>query len=44
MNILIANDDGVLAPSIQALAQALKHLGRVVGVLLKVKKVDFPVH
>ena len=30
MNILIANDDGVLAPGIQALAQALKPLGRVV--------------
>ncbi|ANF81503.1 5'/3'-nucleotidase SurE [Acinetobacter sp. NCu2D-2] len=30
MNILISNDDGVLAPGIQALAQALKKLGRVV--------------
>ena len=30
MNILIANDDGVFAPGIQALAQALKPLGRVV--------------
>ncbi|MDV2468044.1 5'/3'-nucleotidase SurE [Acinetobacter chinensis] len=30
MNILIANDDGVLAPGIQALAQALRPLGRVV--------------
>ena len=32
MNILIANDDGVFAPGIQALAQALKPLGRVVMV------------
>ena len=32
MNILIANDDGVFAPGIQALAQALKPLGRVVVV------------
>lgn len=30
MNILIANDDGVFAPGIQALAQALQPLGRVV--------------
>ncbi|TCM67724.1 5'-nucleotidase /3'-nucleotidase /exopolyphosphatase [Acinetobacter calcoaceticus] len=30
MNILVANDDGVYAPGIQALAQALKPLGRVV--------------
>ena len=30
MNILISNDDGVFAPGIQALAQALKPLGRVV--------------
>lgn len=30
MNILIANDDGVFAPGIQALASALKPLGRVV--------------
>lgn len=30
MNILIANDDGVFAPGIQALARALKPLGRVV--------------
>ena len=30
MNILIANDDGVFAPGIQALAKALKPLGRVV--------------
>ena len=30
MNILVANDDGVLAPGIQALAHALKPLGRVV--------------
>ena len=30
MNILIANDDGVFAPGIQALALALKPLGRVV--------------
>lgn len=30
MNILIANDDGVFAPGIQALAQALRPLGRVV--------------
>ena len=30
MNILIANDDGVFAPGIQALANALKPLGRVV--------------
>lgn len=32
MNILIANDDGVFAPGIQALADALKPLGRVVVV------------
>ncbi|TCB71260.1 5'/3'-nucleotidase SurE [Acinetobacter sp. ANC 4216] len=32
MNILIANDDGVFAPGIQALAQALAPLGRVVVV------------
>ncbi|WP_180055106.1 MULTISPECIES: 5'/3'-nucleotidase SurE [unclassified Acinetobacter] len=30
MNILIANDDGVFAPGIQALAHALRPLGRVV--------------
>lgn len=30
MNILIANDDGVFAPGIQALAHALRSLGRVV--------------
>lgn len=30
MNILIANDDGVLAPGIQALTKALRPLGRVV--------------
>lgn len=30
MNILIANDDGVFAPGIQALAHALKPLGRVI--------------
>uniref|UniRef100_UPI000B124010 5'/3'-nucleotidase SurE n=1 Tax=Acinetobacter baumannii TaxID=470 RepID=UPI000B124010 len=32
MNILIANDDGVFAPGIQALADALRPLGRVVVV------------
>ena len=32
MNILISNDDGVFAPGIQALAQALRPLGRVVVV------------
>ena len=32
MNILIANDDGVFAPGIQALADALKPLGSVVVV------------
>lgn len=32
MNILIANDDGILAPGIQALAKALQPLGRVVVV------------
>lgn len=32
MNILIANDDGVFAPGIQALVDALKPLGRVVVV------------
>lgn len=32
VNILIANDDGVFAPGIQALAQALRPLGRVVVV------------
>lgn len=30
MNILVSNDDGVFAPGIQALAQALKPLGRIV--------------
>lgn len=30
VNILIANDDGVFAPGIRALAQALKPLGRIV--------------
>ena len=30
MNILISNDDGVFAPGIQALAEALQPLGRVV--------------
>lgn len=30
MNILVANDDGVFAPGIQALAKALSPLGRVV--------------
>jgi len=30
VNILIANDDGVFAPGIQALAHALRPLGRVV--------------
>ncbi|ESK40324.1 5'-nucleotidase surE [Acinetobacter nectaris CIP 110549] len=30
MNILVANDDGVFAPGIQALAEALKPLGRVI--------------
>ncbi|ALH96704.1 5'/3'-nucleotidase SurE [Acinetobacter equi] len=32
MNILISNDDGVLAPGIQALVQALKPLGRIIVV------------
>ena len=32
VNILISNDDGVFAPGIQALAQALRPLGRVVVV------------
>jgi len=32
VNILISNDDGVFAPGIQALAQSLKALGRVVVV------------
>lgn len=32
MNILISNDDGVFAPGIQALAQALSPLGRVIVV------------
>ncbi len=32
MNILIANDDGVFAPGIQALAKALRPLGRVIVV------------
>ncbi len=32
MNILIANDDGIFAPGIQALARALKPLGRVIVV------------
>ncbi len=46
MNILIANDDGVFAPGIQALAHALAPLGRVVVVApeLKVNAVVFPVH
>ncbi len=32
MNILIANDDGIFAPGIQALAKALRPLGRVIMV------------
>jgi len=32
VNILVANDDGVFAPGLQALAQALNPLGRVVVV------------
>lgn len=44
VNILISNDDGVFAPGIQALAQALRPLGRVVVVARKVNVADFPVH
>ena len=39
MNILISNDDGVFAPGIQALAHALKKLGRVVIVAQKASEV-----
>ncbi|MFT4021839.1 MAG: 5'/3'-nucleotidase SurE [Acinetobacter sp.] len=38
MNILVANDDGVFAPGIQALAQALKPLGRVIIVAPETEK------
>lgn len=41
MNILIANDDGVLAPGIQALADALKPLGRVIVVAPESEKSGF---
>ncbi|MBF7682100.1 5'/3'-nucleotidase SurE [Acinetobacter sp. B5B] len=41
MNILISNDDGVLAPGIQALAKALKPLGRVIIVAPDSEKSGF---
>jgi 5'-nucleotidase len=41
MNILIANDDGVFAPGIQALAQALRPLGRVVIVAPEAERSGF---
>ncbi|MBF7687540.1 5'/3'-nucleotidase SurE [Acinetobacter rathckeae] len=41
MNILVSNDDGVLAPGIQALAKALKPLGRVVVVAPESEKSGF---
>lgn len=41
MNILIANDDGVFAPGIQALAAALKELGRVVIVAPEAERSGF---
>ena len=41
MNILIANDDGVFAPGIQALAQALRPLGRVVIVAPETERSGF---
>ncbi len=41
MNILISNDDGVLAPGIQAIAQALKALGRVVIVAPETERSGF---
>ncbi|RKG31435.1 5'/3'-nucleotidase SurE [Acinetobacter tianfuensis] len=41
MNILIANDDGVFAPGIQALASALKPLGRVVIVAPEAERSGF---
>lgn len=40
MNILIANDDGVFAPGIQALANALRPLGRVVIVAPEAERND----
>lgn len=41
MNILIANDDGVFAPGIIALAQALKPLGRVIVVAPEAERSGF---
>lgn len=41
MNILIANDDGIFAPGIQALAQALRPLGRVVVVAPEAERSGF---
>lgn len=41
MNILIANDDGVFAPGIQALASALRPLGRVVIVAPEAERSGF---
>lgn len=41
MNILIANDDGVFAPGIQALAKALRPLGRVVIVAPEAERSGF---
>ena len=41
MNILIANDDGVFAPGIQALANALRPLGRVVIVAPEAERSGF---
>ncbi|MEB3753784.1 5'/3'-nucleotidase SurE [Acinetobacter sp. MD2(2019)] len=41
MNILVANDDGVFAPGIQALANALKPLGRVIVVAPEAERSGF---
>jgi 5'-nucleotidase len=41
VNILIANDDGVFAPGIRALADALKSLGRVVIVAPEAERSGF---
>lgn len=41
MNILIANDDGVYAPGLKALAQALQPLGRIVVVAPEAERSGF---
>lgn len=41
MNILVSNDDGVFSPGIQALATALKSLGRVIIVAPEAEKSGF---